>query len=37
MAKPKYNTEGILKTSGLFILEDTYSTRRRLVSSADGN
>jgi len=36
MAKPKYNPEGVLKTSGLFILEDTYSTRRRLVSSADG-
>jgi hypothetical protein len=36
MTKPKYSPEGILKACGLFILEDIYSTRRRLFSSAYG-
>lgn len=32
MTKSKYKPEGILKTCGLFILEDIYSTGRRLFS-----
>ena len=36
MARPKYIPEGILKTCWLFIVEDIYSTRRRIFSSSNG-